>query len=124
MAAGQSGQYELAEKELQAAWLRFPDSPGPPMGLGRIHLAQGDPDGAYAILSKAVRAHPNGALVIALSAAAMEAGRPEEAADLLESLASVTGDDTFAKAGQALRDEQVRLEQEAKDEGEAGEPVP
>lgn len=112
MAAGEAGQHELAKAELQAAWERFPESPGPPLGLGRVLLAQGDPDGAYAVLSKAVRARPNGALVVALSAAAMEAGRPLEAAQLLESLASVTGDDTFAEAGAALRDEAAKAEDE------------
>lgn len=112
MAAGEAGQHELAKGELEAAWARFPESPGPPLGLGRVLLAQDDPDGAYAVLSKAVRARPNGALVVALSSAALEAGRPLEAAELLESLASVTGDDTFAQAGAALREEAAKVEDE------------
>ncbi len=114
MAAAEAGDHDTATTELEAAWKRFPTSPGPPLGLGRVKLAQEDPDGAYAVLAKAVRERPSGALVVALSAAALEAGRPEEAAVLLDSLASVTGDDTFAQAAQVLRDEAKKLEEEAK----------
>jgi len=111
MSAGESGDVETAERELLDAWKAFPGNPGPPLGLGRLQLALGQPELAYGVLARALEQAPHAELVLALSAAAIESGRPLQAAELLESLASVTGDDTFAKAGAALREEAQKAEE-------------
>ena len=89
----------IALLELQE---RFPHSAGPPMALAQLLMKLGEPDRAYTILAGAIENNPEPQLMLALAAAAEAAGRPEEAAQVLEMLGERTGDPRFAQAARQL----------------------
>ena len=94
-----AGAGGLALLELQE---QFPYSPGPPLALAQLLMGMGEPERAMSILSEAAARIPEAQLMLALAAAAKAAGRPAEAARVLETLGEQTGDPRFLQAARQL----------------------
>ena len=103
MAAAEAGDREAAIKSLEAALVTFPASTGPPLGLAQVKLAQGDSMGAYLVLRDAVRRTPDPQLALAMGGAALQAGKGEEAATILDELFVRTGYSGFSEAARRIR---------------------
>ncbi len=82
---------------------RFPADPRGYMALAESLSAAGDTQGAYEALTRGVQRTGDGALLVALAAAAMDLGRPGEAAAMLQQIGDATGSQAFLDAAERLR---------------------
>jgi len=103
MARAEAGDLPGAEIALREAQVRFPTSTGPILGLARIRLSHGDPEGAVQILANAFHEQPSREIFLALTAAAIEAGQGEQAAAMLDEMADKTNNETLREAANQLR---------------------
>ena len=89
---------------LATAAERFPSDPRPAMALATLLTKNGDAPSAYTVLNRAVAQYPAPDLLLALAGAAKEIGKTKEAIDALERLSELTGDPSWQRAAQSLKE--------------------
>ena len=114
MSAAGTGDVSTAKKVLKQAVADHPYDDRVAMTYARVLSDAGELDAAYAVLADAVERIPDPRLVLALAAAAKDAGRPGEAARLLEELGRQTGNRSLPGDRRAppvgIRGRRTRLE--------------
>lgn len=103
MTEAQTGEMKAARKRLKAAVDAHPYDLRALLTYGHLLSAE-DPQATYDLMAEAVQRMPDARVVLALVGAAKDAGRLEDAAELLADLGSTTGNPVFADAAKLLKE--------------------
>jgi tetratricopeptide (TPR) repeat protein len=101
-------QWDDAQRVLQHASAHFPHSPFAPMGLGRIHLEQGDAQAAVPLLERALELDPQCGANYRLGLAYQELDRKTDAITQFQSFVDLQ---SASRNKDLLKDARARIKQ-------------
>ena len=106
-AAQLAGPPEAARKVASDAYRAHPHSRAVVLATAQVMSQQGDVNGAYMALRDALPKIPDPVIVVALAAAARDAGNLDEAADILDRLARTLKSDKVREVAERVKQEAI-----------------